>query len=284
MPRFLVNLLQPERVTHVVDVGANPVDGDPPYKNMLLQGLCTVTGFEPQAQALAALNRRKGPHETYLPYAIGHGGPAELNICRYSGWTSLLKPRAAALEVFPQFQSNATVESVLALHTQRLDDVAELTAFDMLKIDVQGAELDVFQGGVERLKQAVVIQTEMSFIALYEQQPTFGAIDQVLRGMGFVPHCFAQIKHWPIAPLSASNISPSGPRLNQLLEADMVYVKDFVQPVTMDNEQLKHLCLLMHHGYQSFDLSARCIDLLLQRGALPTDALERYVTYLNNGA
>ena len=284
MSRFLVNLLQPLRTTHVVDVGANPIDGDPPYKPMLSQGLCEVTGFEPQAQALAELNLRQGPHETYLPYALGHGGAAELHICHYSGWTSLLKPRAAALEVFPQFQRNATVESVVALQTQRLDDVAELPAFDMLKIDVQGAELEVFESGRERLKHAVVIQTEISFIALYEQQPNFGAIDQVLRGMGFVPHCFAHIKHWPIAPLTASHITAAGPQLNQLLEADMVYVKDFVQPVAMDNEQLKHLCLLMHHCYRSFDLSARCIDLLQQRGALPSDALQRYVDHLNAGA
>lgn len=210
MPRFLVNLLQPERTTHVVDVGANPIDGDPPYKTMLSQGLCDVTGFEPQTQALAELNQRKGPNETYLPYAIGHGGAAELNICHYSGWSSLLKPRAAALEVFPQFQRNATVESVVVLQTQRLDDVAELAMFDMLKIDVQGAELEVFESGRERLQHAVVIQTEISFIALYEKQPTFGAIDQVLRSMGFVPHCFAHIKHWPIAPLSASNVTTHG--------------------------------------------------------------------------
>ncbi len=284
MSRFLVNLLDPKRLTHVVDVGANPIDGDPPYKTMLSHGLCAVTGFEPQAQALAELKQRKGSNESYLPYAIGHGGPAELNVCRYSGWTSLLKPRVAALEVFPQFQSNATVESVVQLQTKRLDDVEELDPFDMLKIDVQGAELDVFESGRERLKQAVVIQTEISFIALYEQQPTFGIIDQVLRSMGFVPHCFAQIKHWPIAPLTASHITSAGPQLNQLLEADMVYVKDFVQPVTMDNEQLKHLCLLMHHCYRSFDLSARCIDLLQQRGAMPSDALQRYVDHLNAGS
>ena len=79
-------------------------------------------------------------------------------------------------------------------------------------------------------------------------------------------------------------MTPQGPKLNQLLEADIVYVKDFVQPVAMDNEQLKHLCLLMHHIYQSFDLSARCIDLLQQRGVLKPDALQRYLAYLNRQA
>ena len=32
----------------VVDIGANPIDGDPPYRLLLDAGLCRVTGFEPQ--------------------------------------------------------------------------------------------------------------------------------------------------------------------------------------------------------------------------------------------
>lgn len=279
MSDFLLNLLAPARLTHVVDVGANPIDGDPPYKAMLGQGLCCVTGFEPQAEALAALNRDKGPLETYLPYAIGHGGQAELKVCRYPGWTSLLQPRAATLEVFPAFQENASVTAYRPVSTRRLDDLPELAPFDFLKIDVQGSELDVFLGAQKHLQHAVAIQTEMPFIALYEGQPTFGVIDQVLRQMGFVPHCFAHVKKWPIAPLTPA--SADGSDVHQLLEADVVYVKDFIEPVNMDHEQLKQLSLLMHHCYRSFDLSARCIELLLQREALPQDALQRYVAHLN---
>ena len=70
MSDFLLNLLAPQRLTHVVDVGANPIDGDPPYKDMLAQGLCSVTGFEPQAEALATLNQSKGELETYFRSVI----------------------------------------------------------------------------------------------------------------------------------------------------------------------------------------------------------------------
>jgi FkbM family methyltransferase len=276
MPEFLLNLLSPQRQTHVVDVGANPIDGDPPYLDMLAQGLCCVTGFEPQADALAELNRRKGKLETYLPYVVGRGGAAELKVCSYPGWTSLLQPRAAALQAFPVFQTNATVDAYMSVNTHRLDDLADLAAFDFLKIDVQGSELDVFEGAQKHLQHAVAIQTETSFIALYEGQPTFGALDQALRQMGFVPHCFAAVKKCPIAPLNVQ-----GEGVHQLLEADVVYVKDFIEPITMNDEQLKQLCLLMHHCYRSFDLSARCIDILQQRAALPKDALQRYVNHLN---
>lgn len=279
MSDFLLNLLAPQRQTHVVDVGANPIDGDPPYKDMLSQGLCSVTGFEPQADALAELNRRKGSLETYLPYAVGRGGEAELKVCRYPGWTSLLQPRAAALQAFPVFQTNATVDAYMPVRTHRLDELSELAPFDFLKIDVQGSELDVFDGAQNHLQQAVVIQTEMPFIALYEGQPTLGVLDQALRHLGFVPHCFASVKKCPIAPLNMQGGDGAG--VHQLLEADVVYVKDFIQPITMSDEQLKQLSLIMHHCYRSFDLSARCIDQLQQRAAVPKGALQRYVDHLN---
>lgn len=64
-------LLRPERLTEVVDIGANPIDGDPPYKQMMLQKLCRVTGFDPHPAAITQLAKRKGPQETYLPYAAG---------------------------------------------------------------------------------------------------------------------------------------------------------------------------------------------------------------------
>jgi FkbM family methyltransferase len=279
MSDVLLNLLSPQRLAHVVDVGANPIDGEPPYKDMLAKGLCRVTGFEPQADAIAVLNRRKGSLETYLPYVVGRGGESELKVCRYPGWTSLLQPRAAALEVFPVFQNNATVDAYRSVVTHRLDDVQELAPFDFLKIDVQGSELDVFEGARHHLQHAVAIQTEMPFVALYEGQPTFGVLDQALRAMGFVPHCFASVKQCAIAPLELQHAE--GKSAHQLLEADVVYVKDFIQPIAMDDEQLKQLCLLMHHCYRSFDLSARCIDLLQRRAALPNDTLQRYVDHLN---
>lgn len=280
MPDALLRLLQPAHLTHVVDVGANPIDGAPPYKSMLSQGLCTVTGFEPQEAAWHELIQRKGPLETYLPQALGAGGLATLNVCQYSGWTSLLRPNSAALNVFPQFQPNAKVIEQIQVHTHTLDDISEVRPFDLLKIDVQGAEMDVFHGATQHLKNAVAIQTEISFIALYDNQPTFGQVDMYLRELGFVPHGFVDIKRWPIAPLQFHGAAQQS--VHQLLEAEMVYVKDFLNPDGMSDEQLKQLSLIMHHCYQSHDLSARCIQCLVDRSALPSESLQRYVDQLNS--
>src|SRR5712692_982077 len=222
----LARFLGMRRLTHVVDIGANPIDGVPPYRSLLDAQLCRLTGFEPQASALAELNLKKGANETYFPCAVGDGKEHILHLCAYSGWTSIFVPSAAALEVFSFFKNNARVVSEARIQTHRLDDLEEVNDIDFLKMDIQGGELGVLVHGKEKLKNAVVIQTEVQFVNLYEGQPSFGQVDQELRAQGFVPHAFAALKKWPISPLQFG-ADPTRP-LNQLLEADLVYVRDFV--------------------------------------------------------
>lgn len=279
MSSFLKEILKPSRPIEIVDVGANPVDGEPPYKPLLLAGLANVTGFEPQADALADLLGRKTAAERYLPYAVGDGGSHTLNICVASGMTSLLEPDPSTLELFEVLKPYGEVISRIPIDTKRLDDIEEIELLDFLKIDIQGGELTVFQHGREKLAGAVAIQVEVSFVTLYKDQPGMGEIDIELRRQGFIPHCFAAVKQWPIAPCVVNN----EPRraLNQLLEADLVYVRDFSRPELFSDEQLKHLALIAHHCYRSFDLALRCILLLETRKVLPADSQFRYLGSFN---
>jgi FkbM family methyltransferase len=275
---MLFDLLRPQRLTAVVDIGANPIDGDPPYKPMLDSGLCTVTGFEPQAAALAELERRKGPRETYLPYAVGDGRPHTLHVCRERGMTSLLPPERARLGLFNEFSLYGLVESEARVATRRLDDIKEITAMDLLKIDIQGGELDVFKSGKRLLARAVAVQTEVSFVTLYRGQPAFGVIDTFLRSAGFIPHCFAELKMRPLAPILFDFDPRKGGR--QLLEADIVYVRDFTRADAMDSEHWKHLALIAHHCYDSVDLAYRAVAGAVRAGGLPPDTPDLYLNAL----
>lgn len=277
-PDPLSALLQAAHPTAVVDIGANPIGADPPYKRMLERGLCAVTGFEPQPEALAELERRKGPLESYFPYVVGDGHAHTLHVCAAPGMTSLLKPDAHMLSLFQPFAELGQVVSTERVETRRLDDIAEIERIDFLKIDVQGAELSVFRNGRTKLAQAVVVQTEVSFIPLYEKQPLFVDIDREMRDQGFIPHTFAAVKRWAIAPM----IVGGDPRraLNQLLEADVVYVRDFAHPDALGEEQLKHLALVAHHCYGSYDLALRCIFVLEKRGQLAHGSRQRYLDSL----
>jgi FkbM family methyltransferase len=270
----LVTLLEPAALTRIVDIGANPIDGDPPYKPMLEAGMAKLVGFEVQSDALAKLQELKGPNVTYLPYAIGDGASHTLKVCRSSGLASLLEPDQAVFSHFEVLAPMAEVIQRLPIQTRRLDDVEEIEGIDFLKMDVQGFELAVLQNGRSKLENAIAVQTEVSFLCLYEGQPALGEIDIEMRAQGFIPHCFTGVKQWIIAP-TVVNGDPRMP-LNQLLEADIVYVKDFTRPENLTDEQLKQLCLVSHICYKSWDLANRCIYLLEQRGAIPENSQARY--------
>ena len=126
MNSALTDLLSPQRLTEVVDIGANPIDGEPPYTRMLSAGLCRVTGFEPQEQALLELQQKKGLNEYYLPYAVGDGGMHTLNICKASGMASLLEPDPKALALFGMFSQFGEVIRQVPIETRKLDDISEI--------------------------------------------------------------------------------------------------------------------------------------------------------------
>ncbi len=276
----LYDLLRPERLTAVVDIGANPItsDGDPPYKPLLTKRLCTLVGFEPQPDALAALNARKSDLETYLPYAVGDGAGAILKLCHAPGMSSLLTPEPKTLGCFPHFADFGRVIQEVPVETHALDGIVEIDAVDFLKIDIQGGELSVFRNGSGRLASAIAIQAEVSFIPLYKNQPVFGDIDLALRALGFIPHMIARLNKRMILPLR-SEVDPYA-AMNQLLEADMVYVRDFTQPNSMTSEQMKHLALVAHHCYQSYDLAAKCLHELALRGSVSPNSVPQYLKLL----
>jgi FkbM family methyltransferase len=276
---LLTEILAPARPTAIVDVGANPIDGDPPYKRMLAAGLCDVVGFEPQADALARLQQAKGPQERYLPYALGDGTPGTLHVCALEGMTSLLVPDPAHLALFNIFPIWGEVKAHIPVSTKRLDDVAEIAHLDFLKMDAQGSEREILRHGAAKLAETVVVQTEVSFVPLYKNQPVFGEMDLALRELGFLPHCVTGTKIWPISPMVVAGEPNKG--IRQLLETDMVYVRDFSRAENMTAEQWKHLALVAHHCYGSFDLALRAIDTLIKLGAVPDDAGRRYLSSLS---
>jgi hypothetical protein len=107
----------------------------------------------------------------------------------------------------------------------------------------------------------------------------FGEIDNELRGLGFVPHAFVAINRRMIGPLF--DVSNPYAGLNQLLEADIVYVRNFTKPDAMSDEQLGQLAMVAHHCYGSFDLALNCIHHLQKRRAIPPTSVDAYLRLIS---
>lgn len=236
----------------IVDIGANPLDAVPQYDTLLRGGNADIIGFEPNTEALAKLNEMKGPNETYLPNAIGDGKRHTLNLCASSGMTSLLTPNTEVLNLFHGFPRWGHVVSKIEVDTTRLDDIPETEGIDFVKIDIQGAELMVFQNATQRLADALVIQTEVEFLPLYVDQPLFGDVDVFLRGQGYAFHRFFPTVSRTIVPMLVQQDIYAG--LSQTVWADAVYVRDFTRLSRLSPRQLLAMAAILHDCYQSYDL------------------------------
>ena len=67
---------------------------------------------------------------------------------------------------------------------------ANIDRIDFIKIDVQGAELEIFRGGERSLKDVVAIVTEVEFEPIYVGQTIYEDVSIYLREQGFAFHKF----------------------------------------------------------------------------------------------
>jgi len=280
IPR-LIDLLQLDDTLFVADIGAALLAETPVYAELVLaHPSAHLFSFDGDARQIAELKARYGAKATVLGHFLGDGNEHTVYLCdEASGMTSLLKPSEPALNFFNGFDDFGRVLSTETVKTTQLDAVAEIDRIDFLKMDIQGSELRVLQHGSQKLRECVAVQLEVSFVALYEDQPTFGDIDSWMRANGYLPHSFVDVKRWSISPTVRNNNFRIP--FNQLLEADVVYIKDPLQLERYSDSQLKRQVLFADAFFKSPDLAVFCLRELSARGALADAALKRYFALLN---
>ena len=282
-----LDLFDLEEKIQIMDVGAAAISEIPVYKKLMDIGIGKLNAFEGDQRHSTKLKEEYGDNIILFTDFLFDGTIQNLYLANpNTGMTSLLKPKENANNFFNGFDRFSKIEKVEKVNTKKLNDIDDLPLIDFVKMDIQGSELTVLKNGLDKLKRCLAIQIEVSYICLYENQASFGEVDIWMRSNGFVPHCFLDVKRWSITPtIFNNNFRTPG---NQLLEADIVYVKDPLQLNNLSDDQLKKFILISHYCFTSIDLTAFLIIELEKRKKLSKDSFKKYINnikkFINNNS
>ena len=251
----------------VADVGA--AQGFDPRWELFAPHLRQI-GFEPEPaewRRLQTAIEAEGQADSrrVLPLALAEAaGRRPLYVTRDPDASSLYRPNQRFFDRMPDPSGTQVVGEidveVTTLDAVRLPDADDL---DVLKLDVQGAELDVLRGAARRLdSQVLAVIAEASFVELYQGQGMFADLDIHLRGQGFqlFDICY---RRW-----SRRRLGPAYERLRvgQMTYGDVLYLKD---PIA-GGEPLPAVKLLKLIALAEFfslpDYALELIELALTRG------------------
>lgn len=207
-------ILNRHGIRTLLDVGAN----EGIYAMELLENgfAGSILSFEPLPDVWEYLKRRAS--QANAPWKIAprialsnQTGESEFTVAGNKVSSSLLSMLESHILAAPKSNPLGTIR----VPTMTLDDFLSKEAVAspvFLKVDVQGAEMLVFEGASKALRELVVgIQVEMSLVPLYQGQSLYWEVDNFLRAKGF----------------ECCHISPgfSDPQTLHTLQYDGIYFK-----------------------------------------------------------
>jgi len=241
MTRYLVektSVFRNDPVT-IVDVGARW--GFNPEWAVFGKDL-RIYCFEPDAEECRRLNASAAPGVRYLPFALGRsGGEATLYETKLSASTGLYRSDMSYLGRLTT-RDNAVVVRESPIKLQTLVEALrefDVPAVDFIKLDVEGAELDVLMGGERYLAEGLLlgVLSEIRFQEEINGCPIFWQLDEYVRRFGFRLYDLQfhhQTRRALPYPGLADYRTPEGERFyaytnhGQIMDGDALYFRDLL--------------------------------------------------------
>ena len=172
-------------VDGIIDVGANR--GQFSLLCGRLFPSVSIVAVEPiptEAAKFKKINRRSRNVDLVQTALGDYNGLAALHLSKDTDSSSLLPITKLQTSLF----ENTREVDQLTVPVSRLDDMAQrwrCRKKQLLKIDVQGFELQVLRGGIETLKSCAYVYVECSEVSLYEGQALREEVEEFMNSHGF---------------------------------------------------------------------------------------------------
>jgi FkbM family methyltransferase len=145
-----------------------------------------IHAFEPIPELVGVLKRKFTDRRNVTVHGAAIGAEAKIvsfNVVNNLVSSSVLNPSVLNKEIHGE---KMEIRQVVKVPQVRLEDMMQGShEIDLLKLDLQGYELEALKGCGVLLERIKIISTEIEFVSLYDGQPLFGDVDVFLRANGF---------------------------------------------------------------------------------------------------
>ncbi len=245
---------------NILEIGALPLEGQSePFHSLIhIFPGSRINAFEVDPDVCKKLNSTAISGLVYHPIALGRTEEERpFYVTNHPMCASLYKPNERLIEKYNGMEV-AMLKDICTIRTVSMDHFAaenNIGPVDFIKIDIQGAELDVFQGGTTTLKDVVAIVTEVEFVHHYENQPLFGDVCGFLAKSGLSFHKFLGLSGRSLKPIVVNNDPYFA---TQHMWTDAMFIKDITKLDAFSSDQLLRLAVFTFI-YGSPDVSIYCL-------------------------
>jgi FkbM family methyltransferase len=251
--------IHPDFTVTIFEIGARPTGKKEPFSILpdRFPG-STILSIEIDPKECEELNRSAAPGYKYYPSAFGKTEESRtLYETVHPMCTSLYQPNDPLLDLYNNMEV-AKLKTRSKIDTISLDSFVEkngIGQIDFIKIDIQGAELDVFMGGLATLRNVMAIVSEVELIPLYYEQPLFGDVCSFLLEQNFMFHSFLSVAGRSLKPFILGG-DPN--RYSQQMWGDAIFFRNIRKMALMSSIQVLKLAL-MSSIYDIADVAAFCL-------------------------
>jgi FkbM family methyltransferase len=160
-----------------------------------------IEAFEPAAATFAKLQRAiaKSPRIRAHKLALGAvSGMRTFHNNTLAQTSSLRRPTAAGERYFPGLVSQLAQEEVRVVALGEFCQEHGIECFDIIKLDLQGGEMDALRGAADLVAMAKIIFIEVQFLQAYKDSALFSDLDIFLRAKGLDLYQFYDLVRSPI--------------------------------------------------------------------------------------
>ena len=253
--KHIIDKLLENNKINVIDIGCR---GGATPELIFLYKHINLIGFDADKDEVYNLNSNKELASqfnkvVFYNYALdAEEGIKTLYLTRSLGSSSLYRPNSKYKSLFSS-GSALDVMSEIQLKTEKLDVVVGkemINDIDFIKLDTQGTELNILKGAEKSLlPNILMVESEVEFQEMYENQPLFPELDIFLREHNFTLLYLNRVYE----RISTLNSNKYGYSKGLLTFGDVLYVKSISASQDFTSEKIvKFIVLLANYGYYDY--------------------------------